>query len=503
MKRAGVFSFVLLLLSPLSTYGQAPSPVPDRRAAVIAGVVNEGTLAAKATPKVARPFSDRINVNARQHVGAYLIAVNAERSAYGALLRALEAARVDKQVGAPPASSGGTSLAMKGLAPKIFGVAVERGALIREVSGTSLTFRLNPVGVVKALQGAGLVELNDDYFKSAVQRFSARFSLAATFDVSRGPDAGVFTASDQQLASWAARYTIIDRRDPASPSYAALWQELLLDTPYQKSVEALNDALGRWQAYTDWEASLAKSVSSSVEGPLSANGNVEAAAKAYSALVTAELKKLEALPVPDEVKRTLDGYVTELTRVQTSIDKIYKFAGKGPLVTFDLTDKRDVGLPDLYTATGVFEAGLGQSRKTDFTFNGSVSFFTSKPTGIDHSLKSMNFTGQLEHPLGKGLPAPTLTFAARYSFIPNDTLVSIETRPTTTPEASAIAPAPKGHVVFFQGKLTVPIKDSGMKVPISVTASNRSELIKEKDVRGSIGITLDLDTLTSFLTGRP
>jgi hypothetical protein len=47
----------------------------------------------------------------------------------------------------------------------------------------------------------------------------------------------------------------------------------------------------------------------------------------------------------------------------------------------------------------------------------------------------------------------------------------------------------------------MPVKDSGIKVPISITASNRTELIKEKDVRGSVGLTLDLDTLMSFVSG--
>jgi hypothetical protein len=45
------------------------------------------------------------------------------------------------------------------------------------------------------------------------------------------------------------------------------------------------------------------------------------------------------------------------------------------------------------------------------------------------------------------------------------------------------------------------MKDSGVKIPISVTATNRTELNTEKDVRGSIGITLDLDTLMSTLSG--
>jgi hypothetical protein len=56
-------------------------------------------------------------------------------------------------------------------------------------------------------------------------------------------------------------------------------------------------------------------------------------------------------------------------------------------------------------------------------------------------------------------------------------------------------------LVFFQAKVTIPIGATGMKVPVSVTASNRTELIEENDVRGSIGFTLDLDALVSGFPG--
>jgi predicted thioesterase len=491
--------------SALAQDTAAREVVPDRRPAVIADIV--GVARAAAAAKVPTPFNLQIGPGNRQRIAAYFMAAHAERAAYAALLKALEAARVDKQVGSPPNASGGTSLAMKGLAPRIFGLAVERGALTREVAGTTLTFRANPVGLVKALQGSGLVELNDDYARDALQRFSGRFSLAATFDVSRGTEPGVFTGNDQQLASWAARYTFINRRDPASPDYAAQWGALLSDTtaPYRSSVGTLNDVLGRWGAYLEWEKELTAAVTNNVEKPLATNGDVDAAAKTYTTLLTERLKKLEALALPAEVTTALDAYAAELKKVQSSIDQIYAFAGKGPLLTFDWTTTRDEGLPDLFTWTGVFEAGLGQSRKTDFTFNGSVSSYRSTPTAAEHALKSVNLTAQLEHPLGRSLPAPTLTFAASYSYLPHDSVSSTgadaPAAPAPPADTASVGMAPKGHVGLFQAKLTIPIKDSGVKVPLSITASNRTELIKEKDVRGSIGITFDLDVFMSAFSG--
>jgi hypothetical protein len=248
-----------------------------------------------------------------------------------------------------------------------------------------------------------------------------------------------------------------------------------------------------------------KEIAEMVETVFVANKNFEAAATVFSVVLTNNLTKLEALPMAPEVTAALDAYATELTKVQSTIDEIYKFAGKGALLTLDMTATRDKDLPDLYSTTGIFEAGLGVSRKTDFTLNAAFNTYMKKPTGVDHALKSINVTAQLEHPLGRGLPAPTLTFAARYSYLPHDTVastgVATETPATPTIASSSVAMAPQGHIGFFQAKLTIPIKDSGMKVPLSITASNRSELIKEKDVRGSIGFTLDLDAFMSALAG--
>lgn len=57
----------------------------------------------------------------------------------------------------------------------------------------------------------------------------------------------------------------------------------------------------------------------------------------------------------------------------------------------------------------------------------------------------------------------------------------------------------KGDIALGQLKLTVPMKGSGVKIPISLTIANRTELIKESDVRGNIGITFDLDSIFAKL----
>jgi hypothetical protein len=90
------------------------------------------------------------------------------------------------------------------------------------------------------------------------------------------------------------------------------------------------------------------------------------------------------------------------------------------------------------------------------------------------------------------LPAATLTIAGRVSHLPNDTVAS--------PDASSPAAlAERGTIGVVQAKITIPVKGSGLKIPLSITASNRTELINEKDVRASFGFSFDLDPLIGGL----
>ena len=165
-----VGAIVVLSASTLSAQAPAPAAAPSEppptRAQIINEMVDAGVQAAK-TKKVLRPFQSTFGPGGDQEIAAYFIAAHSDRPGYKALLEALEA-RSSKQVGSTPSSKGTTSLAMKGLVPKILGVAVETGALNREISGTTITFRATPAGIVKALQGKGLFDMFADLMDAGV-----------------------------------------------------------------------------------------------------------------------------------------------------------------------------------------------------------------------------------------------------------------------------------------------------------------------------------------------
>jgi hypothetical protein len=457
---------------------------------------------------VTRPFQTALGTGGRGLIVAYLIAAHNDRQGYGALLKALEA-RAVKQVGSAPASKGTTTLAMKGLAPKILGLALETGAITREVNGNTLTFRATPAGVIKALQSHSLIDMYSDYSKSTLERYASRVSVSASFDASKGPSAGTFAADEHQLTNWSIRAELLNQRDPASPRYASLWKGVLRSSaPYRAASEAIETQLSGWPEYRTWERQLQADIERVVETPLASEHNVDAAAARFRALLEAAMPRLGDLPrMPPAALTALDAYVAQLTTVQSAIDEVYDFAAKGSIVTFDWSTTRDDALPDLYTTTAVWEHALGASRKTDLTVNGAVNFYRQKPSADAHQLKSVDLTAQLDHPLGSVvlLPKTTLTVAARFAHIPNDTVAAAPAPAAdvasnaSSGSSSTVAASPKGNIVWAQMKLTVPVKDSGVKVPLSITASNRTELIKEKDVRASFGITFDLDALVGGL----
>ena len=242
-----------------------------------------------------------------------------------------------------------------------------------------------------------------------------------------------------------------------------------------------------------------------MEKPWKSDKKTSEAAARFTKILEQELAKLKALPAPpDAIRAQLDAYVADLKPYVDSLADIDAFAAKGALATIDWTTTRDPNVPDLYTLTGIFETGLGAQRQHELTTNAAVSFYRSTPTGGTRSFKNFALTGQYDRALGKfRQTALTVTLAARYEYIPNDIVVPVVSTNDNQPAATTpTATAPKGHLGLFQAKLTFPVKGSGIKVPISVTVANRSELIKEKDVRANVGITVDVDTLVGLAFGK-
>ena len=107
-------------------------------------------------------------------------------------------------------------------------------------------------------------------------------------------------------------------------------------------------------------------------------------------------------------------------------------------------------------------------------------------------LRDVQGSLQLDVPLPRinNIGGMVLSFGALFESLKEEPLgrkIVINTKEITT----------IGDIWLFQSKLTVPAGPSGVSIPVSLTWSNRTELIVEKKTitRLNVGLTLDLDKL--------
>jgi len=464
--------------------GKIPAAVRTRR----------GTLGVSESLQESVKFALRPPAN----VGLY-IPLLASSVAVDAFKTDVDEARVDKQVGAGSSSSGSTSLTSKGSAPAILGFAVENGALEKSVSGTAITFKGRPVQIIQALQktpfAQSLKAIEDNGSLGALNRFSFGF----TFDTSRDNTSGTFTASANQLSSYTVHVDVLNWRDPRNKHHSAQWETLRLNTA-QTMANRLYDAFDTvleskefLDRFNVWLEATSKAIADGI--------NANKTDDELQPIIEDRLSKFPSasgIPGADAALKAFADASSEMFKARANI---LDYIGKAPIVSVDFVGDSaaaakagEVKLPDTSTLNVIAE--LAPFSGGSFTLNGSATIFNTVPLNITASrIRHVEVASQLDIPVNPSasqIGSVVLSFAFKYKHIPNDVLAVAGT--ATTQDAAL-----KGDIVFGQAKLTFPVKGSGVKVPLSVTFANRSELIKETVVRANLGFTLDMDTIIGKL----
>lgn len=473
IKRAGVVVVLAILLlnaENLRAQDSSKKQLDTKITSAVGFVVNR-------TPA---PFSRGRNL------GLFALAV-ALRKQTAVFVATAEDARVDKQVGGSDSNAGSTSLVSKGSIPSILGYAVENGALARDVSGTTITFRGNPVGIVKALSNAGFIESYQN--TDAGIRFLRRFSFALSFDTSRGQPSnasggGVFTGDRQQLSSYSLRCDIVNHRDPRDKTYNEAWHQLIAKDvlALNEAIRLLDDALDRDVGFNAWHAAATAKVDAAAAGGTSAE-DVEK-------LIRSELDKLASLPLSQEADSLAEAFAKSYKAFLQSRGNILALVAKGPIITFEYTNIRRVDAVDQSNFKLIAEGAFFHGR-ADLTANASLTILNKIPAGTNlDRVQDIDLSGQLDVPLGEvqKIGSIVLSFSGKYKHMMQDTMM-----------ASGMMADTKGDIGVGQVKLTIPVKGTGVRIPISFTFANRTELIKENIVRGNIGITFDLDSIFARL----
>src|SRR4026209_714861 len=134
----------------LASSARAQSPVQAQLE-----IKKESLLAAVRDQKTKKAQVQAVDLDLRAAPELYLLSIAFAQPRGTAVARELakvvETARVDKQLGSGSSASGSTSVTEKGAVPEILAFAVENGALTKSQSGTTISFKGNPVGIVNSL----------------------------------------------------------------------------------------------------------------------------------------------------------------------------------------------------------------------------------------------------------------------------------------------------------------------------------------------------------------
>ena len=395
-----------------------------------------------------------------------------------------ENARTDKQEGNNESSGGTTSLVSKGGVPAVFGLGVENGALTQTTNKTTTTFRFNPVGLIDAMAQRGYIDTYQA--EDSFQRFLRNFALGVSFDTSRGDQPGVFTADKKQLSGYSIRYNLINKRDPRDKKYTQAWTNLVgqqavavvgdLATIFRESFvnAAPGSPLAKWIADTQSAVNALPATSSEED---------------VQGVLTAQLNKLPT-DLPPEIETAVKSLAKDFESFLQARDDILRGVSNRLIATVEYSNERPLNLPSLSNFKFIAEKGTAGGG-VDFTFNGALTFLNSLPAGPKvRRLRDFHFGLQGDVLFGKPLENGkfVLTFAGRFERLIDNQVMT-----------NGTMIAPKGDILVGQAKLTIPIKGTAFKIPLSISYANRTEFLKEKEIRGNFGFTFDVDSIFAKL----
>lgn len=425
----------------------------------------------------------------------------ASGESYAAFVSEAQEIRTDQQMGAGPSSSGTTSLVSKGGIPYLFGLAVENGAATQSQSDTTITFRVNPAGVLDILGNKGFItgfrnDQNDPFLK-----FLGKTSLGFSFDTSRGNQPGVFTGDKQQLSAFSARVQFVNERDPRQKKYEADWERFVADEGVKlaqqvwKTTTAVIDLGGNRRAFSDpalqaWLNQMNENLGSA---RANASGTKEQKINAIANAIREQSDLVPVKLVSPESLAALTNFAEQDKAYIEAKNRLFDKIAKGKVFTLEYTNNREVSAPD--TSNFNFIAATGSGARVDLTANGSLTFFNKRPVPLTptgphvNRVRDFQFAGQIDVPFKVGDGQLDFWFSGRYERLLSD----------ASTFAGTIMPGTKGDIAVGQFGLNLPIKSLGIKFPVSFTFANRTELVKEKEIRGNFGFTFNWDTLWSKL----
>jgi len=185
----------------------------------------------------------------------------------------------------------------------------------------------------------------------------------------------------------------------------------------------------------------------------------------------------------------IDAIAQRLNALVETDETLQNEPNVGVIVTAEYLVDRPVTGPSLGTARLIVSRDFAAS---SYTFNAGTTFFPADMPTSARRAYDVHAGIQVDLPLGSATSVGTviLSFSGKYQRLLQDALDGL----------GGLSGGTKGNIVYGQARVTIPTGATGVRVPLSVTYSNRTELITdEKQVRGHVGVSYDLDALFARL----
>jgi hypothetical protein len=431
-------------------------------------------------------------------------------SGYQSFMRAIQNDRNDVQTGSSPSSSGTTSIVSKGVAAQVLSLATENGALSRTDNKTVSTFRGNPTGIARLLKGDEVFPycaIYDFACESGLARILDGASLSVSFNTtpSNGASASTSTTttdnsrilnvSSRQVAAWGVRYDFHVRKKPAdiAKDYGKQFNDTVRKsgTAYAQAVQALLQKIPQEQL-TTWEAKYV----ALLRGDATADkgGFTKALSQAVS-----DLAGLAQRADP-QFKAASDVVVSRMSSYFVSRDKLLSdYVNK---VTFSLSydDTLPANQPNQSSVKFILSA---RPKFAQITGNSTVEWYDQILKSNVSRLRDAQLALECDRTFGRteAQVNPSLSAGYYFQYMVDNALLTLP--PTALAPGTSIPLLgnasellnTKGAIHLGQVKVTIKVRNSGISIPLALTFSSRTDLIKATEVRGNFGLTYNLDSL--------
>ncbi len=445
----------------------------------------------------------------------------AQQIGFSTFVKTLETLRTDKQGGSSSGTGGTTSVVSKGITARVLSMAAEYGAMRETFNNQVVTFQGSLEGIPAVLVRHNLFSYcPSDYstgpgcIKQPVFDFLRRISYGVSFNTTQngqtvtGTPAGgaqgsaqpvTFTANQRQLASVSGRVLLWSTRDAKSKEFEKRWTEQVKQATDVTSAgvrltDQLDSLLGNLEdspEFAAWFEQAKQDLSQAGNADLDAQWRVES-----SKLI--DLVKRQNPTIAENAA----AFDRALRAFRFEEDTLVESIANKPVLTFEYNNNRPVGQDPTSTFRLIFDKGIN---KWAITANGAFEIYDSRTsTAVPGSsrLRDAQLGIQVDRNLGSLAFLGTTAMTAAYYFQYQNSPAILNVTPGTPlpgitfiglPATATQAFAQKGNLHIFQWKLV--LGEGSVRFPLSVSYSNRTELIAKPTWRGQLGISYDFDSL--------